>query len=142
MRHDEHQERIEGTARYLERRLGFFYASDGSSALLTDPEERLGDDRYSDGWVRWFYAQLRHYETGAAIIRLLDQFEVKDVVNRIEAGLSPAQVLADHLGVGQEMAEGLLAEARAAYDPGEQLPAVAARLAAAAAREDWDGPGG
>ena len=142
VRHDEHQERIEGTARYLERRLGFFYASDGSSALLTDPEERLGDDRYSDGWVRWFYAQLRHYETGAVILRLLDLFEAEDVAERIEAGLSPAQVLADHLGVGQEMAEGLLAEARAAYDPGEQLPALATRLAAAAAREDWDGPGG
>ena len=140
--HDEGQERREGTPRYLERRLGFRYASDGSFQLVTDPEELLGGGRDSENGVKYYYAFFRFYETGAAIIRLLDQFEVKDVVNRIEAGLSPAQVLADHLGVGQEMAEGLLAEARAAYDPGEQLPALATRLAAAAAREDWDGPGG
>ena len=142
VKHDEGQERIEGTARYLERRLGFRLASDGSFQLVTEPEELLGDGRYSERGVRKHYSFSRFYETGAAIMRLLEQFEVEDVASRIEAGQSPAQVLADHLGVGQEMAEGLLAEARAAYDPAGELPALAARLAAAAAMEDWDGPGG
>ena len=142
VKHDEGQERIEGTPRYLERRLGFRFASDGSFQLVTDPEELLEDGRRPESWVREHYSFSRFYETGAAIMRLLEQLEVEDVVPRIEAGMSPAQVLADHLGVGPEMAEGLLAEARAAYDPDGDLPALAARLAAAAATEDWDGPGG
>ena len=141
--HDERQERIEGTAHYLGRRLGFRWESNGTLLLATDPKEllRVGHG-YHHTRVKQYYAFQRFYETGAAIIRLLEQLEVEDVVPRIEAGLSPAQVLADHLGVGEEMAEGLLAEARAVYDPAGKLPALATRLAAAAAKEDWDGPGG
>ncbi len=140
--HDEGQERIEGTPRYLERRLDFRLAEDGSFQLLTDPEELLADGRRSGEGVRRYFAFARFYETGAAIIRLLDLFEIGDYAPRIEAGMSPAQVLLDFLALTQDEVEQLLAEARAAYDPDNELPALAVRLAAAAAKEDWDGPGG
>ena len=142
--HDEGQERIEGTARYLERRLGLDYAEDGSFKLMTDPEELLRDAQRhgSDRGVRHYYAFLRFYETGAVILRLLDLFGIDDYVSQIEAGKSPAQVLHAYLGVSQAEVDGLVAEARAAYDPDNELPALAIRLAAAAAREDWDGPTG
>ena len=142
--HDEGQERIEGTARYLERRLGFDYAEDGSFKLRTDPEELLRDAQRhgSDQGVRYYYAFLRFYETGAVILRLLDLFGIDDYVSQIEAGKSPAQVLNAYLGVSRAEVDELVAEARAAYDPDNELPALAIRLAASAAREDWDGPGG
>ena len=140
--HDEGQERLEGTARYLERRLGFRYAEDGSFQLATDPQEFLGDGRLADERVRYYYAFRRFYETGAAIIRLLDLFEIEDYAPRIEAGRSPAQVLGEYLDLGQNEIDSLVGEARATYDPDGELPVLAARLAAAAAKEDWDGPGG
>ena len=142
--HDEGQERIEGTARYLERRLGFDYAEDGSFRLMTDPEELLRDARGydTDLGVRYYYAFLRFYETGAVILRLLDLFGIDDYVSQIEAGKSPAQVLNAYLGVSQAEVDELVAEARAAYDPDNDLPGLAIRLAEAAAKEDWDGPTG
>ena len=97
--HDEGQERLEGSARYLERRLGFDYAEDGSFRLMTNPEEVLRDARLygSEGGVRYYYGFLRFYETGAAIIRLLDLFGIDDYASQIEAGKSPAQVLTAYL---------------------------------------------
>ena len=142
--HDEGQERSEGTARYLERRLGFRAEEDGSSRLATDPERVLRNARLSGGddGVRSYYAFLRFYETGAAITRLLDLFGIDDYAPRIEAGMSPAQVLVDSLGIAQEEVDRLVDDARAAYDPEHELPALAVQLAAAAAEEDWEGPGG
>ena len=120
--HDEEQERSEGTARYLERRLGFLYEEDGSSRLATDPERVLRHARLSGGHdgVSSYYAFVRFYETGAAITRLLDLFGIDDYAPRIEAGMSPAQVLVDHFGITQEEVERLVDEARAAYDPENQ----------------------
>lgn len=139
--HDEHQEWNEGTARYLERGLGLGYESNGSSALVTDPRVLLRGSRHGHG-VRDYYAFSRHYDTGAVILHLLDQLGAENITLRIEAGASPAEVLADHLSVSPEDIEELLAQARTAYDPDGELPDLAVRLAAAAAKEDWDGPGG
>ena len=139
--HDEGQERSEGTALYLEGAL-LDALGDGaraSSALVTDPTALLRGHGHG---VREYYSFIRHYQTGLNILLLLDQLGAESVAPRIEAGMSPAEVLIDHLGVTAEDAERLAAEARAAYDPSNELPDLAIRLAAAAAQEDWDGPGG
>ena len=55
----------------------------------------------------------------------------------VEGGESPADILIEHLGVRQSELSRLVAEARAAYDPDNELRAAAERAAAAAAKEDW-----
>ncbi|MXX48450.1 MAG: hypothetical protein F4Z38_09155 [Chloroflexi bacterium] len=140
--HDEHQERVEGTARYLERQLDLGFAEDGSHLLRRELERVLADARLygADRGVRAYYAFSRHYETGAAIIRLLRLFGVSNFASQIEAGKSPARVLAEYLGITQVDVERLVGEARAIYDPDGELPALAVRLAATAGKEDWVGP--
>jgi len=64
---------------------------------------------------------------------LLDPLEV-DHVDRVEAGISPAQLLTDFLGVSREQVDHVVAEARAVYDPGNKVSDLADRLPATADR--------
>ena len=50
-------------------------------------------------------------------------------------GQSPSDVLIEHLGVTPTEAPQLVADARAAYDPDNELPAAAERAAATALTE-------
>ena len=144
--HDERQERFEGSARFLERQLGLSLAEDGSGRLRSEYEDLLAHvlahARHDGGdyGVREYFAFFRHYETGAAILRLLQLLGAADFVSKIEGGKSPAQVLIEYLRITDADVERLVAEARTVYDPVNELPALAVRLAAVAAEEDWAGP--
>ena len=134
---DNDQERGEGTARYLEHRLAGrdtrFDYHDGNyeEGLLDNPAAFLGGDES----IKLYYAFFRFYGTGAAILRALDLLGVTGVDRAVQEGKSPAEVLIEYLGVEQTDVMRLVADARAAYDPLNELPAVAVRLAAQAAGE-------
>ena len=119
----------EGTARYMEHRLG------GS-----DWQYRLHDGNYEGDLflspilpccltVKFYYSFARFYTTGAVILHLLDLLEVGGVHPAVESGRSPAEILIGHLGVTESDVERLLADARQAYDPEGTLAADAERAA-------------
>ena len=134
---DHDQERFEGSARYLEHRMAGddtrFRRHGGNykAGLVGDPDalsqRRLG--------IKEYYAFVRFYATGAAVLRALDLLGAAGADRSVEGGESPADVLIEHLGVSQPDMPGLIADARAAYDPDNELPAAAERAAAAAAKE-------
>ena len=134
---DHDQERFEGSARYLEHRMAGddtrFRRHGGNyeAGLVGDPDalsqRRLG--------IKEYYAFVRFYATGAAVLRALDLLGAAGADRSVEGGESPADVLIEHLGVRQPDIPGLIADARAAYDPDNELPAAAERAAAAAAKE-------
>ena len=132
---DNDQERIEGTARYLEQRLAEAdtrfrsYVPHYSTALYSDPFLPPGMS------VKMYYSFGRFYATGAAILRLLDLLEVTGVETAVEAGQSPVDVLIEHLGIREADVAHLVAEARQSYDPLNTLAAASERNAATAKQE-------
>ena len=129
------QERYEGTARYLEHVLGgdderFGYRLDNFAGDLLDG--------FTMGHVKDDYGFGRFYASGAAIMRVLDQLDVADVIARVEAGESPIMVLADHLGVGADDAAALVDEARVTYgDAALEMAAAEAETSAAGEPSFW-----
>ena len=136
--HDNHQERIEGTARYLEHRFA------GGDDRFSHHSGNYGADIQTDidavirtGEIKSHYSLYRFYGSGAAILRILELLGAEGFDQAIHDGKAPAELLIQHLGISRADVERLIADARAAYDPdGELLPA--ARRAAAAA--DREGP--
>ena len=134
---DNDQERFEGSARYPEHRLAgedtrfTYHGGNYDVDLLGDPEavREFGES------VKGYYGFGRFYATGAAILRVLDLLEAAGVAEAVTEGQSPAEVLIEHLGVTPAEAPQLVADARAAYDPRNELPAAAERAAAIAAAE-------
>ncbi len=135
VRLDESQEAIEGTARFIEHRLGraddTFTYHDGNIAgeLRTDPTAGPVKDHY--GFGRW-------YATGAAVLHLAELAGADDVAGRVEEGMSPSEVLGRVLGLdaaSEATIAGLVAEARLATDPDDELPELAAEAARTAAAE-------
>ncbi|MEM9561336.1 MAG: hypothetical protein AAGA93_01880 [Actinomycetota bacterium] len=135
VRLDESQEALEGTARFLEHRLGrtddAYTYHDGNFAaeLRTDPTTGPVKEHY--GFGRW-------YATGAAVVHLAESAGADDVAARVEDGASPAEVLRQALGLDgapdATIAE-LVADARLAYDPDGELPDLAVEAAATAEDE-------
>ena len=136
--HDNHQERIEGTARYLEHRFA------GGDDRFSHHSGNYGADIQTDidavirtGEIKSHYSLYRFYGSGAAILRILELMRIEGFDRAIHDGKAPAELLIQHLGISRADVDRLIADARAAYDPdGELLPA--ARRAAAAA--DREGP--
>ena len=134
---DNGQERSEGTARYVEHRMAgrdtrfTYHGGNYEDELVENSDALLGSGQP----IKDHYAFGRFYATGAAILRALDLLGASGVVRAVEGGKSPADVLIEHLGVTQADVPWLVSDARAAYDPGNELPAAAARAAAAAAGE-------
>ena len=134
--HDNHQERIEGTARYLEHRFA------GDDARFSHHAGNYGNDLETDidaimrtGEVKSYYSFLRLYDSGAAILRILELLGVEGFDQAIHDGKAPAELLIQHLGISRADVERLIADARAAYDPAGELLPAARRAAAAATRE-------
>lgn len=134
------QEQIEGTAKYVEHRmgslLGFEYtnlntfASTNFMAMPEMPESR----------IRSHAAFGRFYGTGAAICRLLDNFAVKDWKTQVTNGLSPYEVLRDRFALNESDLKALLASAKEAYGF-SCIQGRAEKAAARAAEEStniWD----
>ena len=134
---DNDQERFEGIARYLEHRLAggdtriAYHGGNYDIDLLGDPDAvwEFGET------VKGYYGFGRFYGTGAAILRVLDLLGAVGVAEAVTEGQSPADLLIEHLGVTSAEAPQLVADARAAYDPDNELPAAAERAAAIAATE-------
>lgn len=108
------QEQIEGTARYVEHRigslLGFQYVNlqtfTNPDALMAMPERGIRSHAAFD----------RFYGTGAALCRLLDVFAVSGWKARVARGLSPYQVLRDRLAPAAAQRGALLSLAKSRYE--------------------------
>jgi len=132
VRIDDYQESIEGTARYLEHRIGG-----------EDKDYRYNSDNYDQDIplnvglteVKEYYGFARWYASGAAILRLNELMRVDNFTTRVENGETPAAILADELGVTASDADKLVIEARQAYDPDNELPGKAKKAAKKAAQE-------
>ncbi len=143
---DNSQERFEGTARYIEHRVAGT-DEDFSNYNETDYSVELASDPSATGGVKDHYGFGRFYATGASILGLLDALGADDVDDEIEGGLSPAETLIEFLGVSEEDADDLVADAKSSYDPLGELEDAAAKAAKAAEDEppvfgDEDFPGG
>ena len=134
--HDNHQERIEGTARYLEHRFA------GDDHRFDHHAGNYGDDFQTDidaimrtGDIKSHYSLYRFYGSGAAILRILELLGVEEFDKAIQDGKTPSELLIQHLGISRADVGRLIADARKSYDPGGELLPAARRGAAAAAKE-------
>ena len=129
------QEQIEGTARYMEHQIGSLlgfkwknlenFASEDS--LMPMPESR----------IRSHAAFHRFYGTGAAQCRLLDEFQVEGWKNRIIGGLSPYEILRDHLALDDSQLTALFSLAEDTFGFSD-IQNRAEKAAARAAEESTD----
>lgn len=134
--HDNHQERIEGTARYLEHRFA------GGDDRFSHHAGNYGSDFQTDidaimrtGQIKSHYSLYRFYGSGAAIVRMLELMGVEEFDQAIHDGKAPAELLIEHLGFSRADLDRLIADARRSYDPADELLPAAKRAAAAAANE-------
>lgn len=130
---DDSQEASEGTARWIEHAT----APAGSRAayVADNVEGDLRVDLTSIDEVKEHFAFGRFYASGAAVVELLDRLDVADFAERIQAGEAPATVLTDVVGVAPNDVDELVADARAAYDPLDELTEQATAAATAAEGE-------
>ena len=134
--HDNHQERVEGTARYLEHR----FASDDTR--FSYHADNYGADFQTDidaimrtGQIKSHYALYRFYGSGAAILRILELMGVEEFDQAIHDGKTPSELLIEYLGISRADVDRLIADARKSYDPADELLPAAKRAAEAAAKE-------
>ena len=134
--HDNHQERVEGTARYLEHRFASddtrfsYHAGNYGADFQTDIDAVM-----RTGQIKSHYALYRSYGSGAAILRILELQGVEGFDQAIQDGKTPSELLIQHLGVSRADVELLIVDARKSYDPADELLPAARRAAAAAAEE-------
>ena len=144
---DEHQERIEGSAQYIEHRIGDAIGNIRNSANHADElvyhDAGVEDPAVFGDGIKSFFGFDRFYSSGATLLALLDRLEPSgtDVAERLGKGDSPAQLLARHVGSPDDV-DALVAAARAEHDPDGRFGPAAAILSALAAGEKTDGFGG
>ncbi|MEM7143213.1 MAG: hypothetical protein AAF548_19485 [Actinomycetota bacterium] len=130
---DQGQERLEGTARYVEHR----FAADDTAYTYHDANyDRELDLGLTDG-TKDHFGFGRFYGTGAAVLRLATLVGVDgdSLTDRIEAGEAPAEVLVDVLGITESDSAAIVAEAGRTYDTDGALMAEAEAAAARAVDE-------
>ena len=129
--HDEEQERSEGSARWIEHRvgepIGFLYTSNNHTQDLHSYNQRLSDPRVLFGTIKDFFSLNRFYSTGATLLWLLDRLDVPDVTQQLKDGKTPAVLLEEHLAPLSDLDE-LVADALADHDPENRLGATSATL--------------
>ena len=142
--HDEEQERSEGSARWIEHRIGeeigFVYTSNNHTQDLNRYDQRLSDPEALAGGIKDFFSLNRFYSTGATLLWLLERLGVSDATRQLKDGKTPAVLLAEHLAPLGELDE-LVAGALADHDPENRLGAIAATLAELALGEPSIGDG-
>lgn len=127
---DEDQERFEGTARYVQSRIG---KAIGSSYTDENYVAELAPGTYVG--VKEHFGFSRFYSTGASVMGLLDALAVDDVRQRIQDGMSPMGVLTAAIPVEEVTWDNLIVEARAEQDPDAELPAIAREASETAVNE-------
>ncbi len=144
---DEQQERMEGSARWIEHRIGDeignLYTSANHPSELDLVDRNLDDPMSVLGGVKSFFGFGRFYSSGATQLALLDRLEVLavEVSNRLGEGDTPAQLLARRIEPLDDV-EALVAAARTEHDPDGQLGRAASALAELAATEEAPNFGG
>ncbi|MCT8997641.1 hypothetical protein [Chelativorans intermedius] len=90
---DDHQERIEGTARYLE---AFLVGDMGATYNLNNLHQDLEVELAEIG-IKEYFGFGRFYSSGAMVIHLLDRLGARGHKEAIAAGKSPMDALRDEL---------------------------------------------
>ena len=131
--HDEEQERIEGSARFMEHRIGETIGAVHATStnhprdleqftrILTTAPELLDDA------IKMSFSLLRFYHSGATLLVLLERLGASDVAGQLQDGRTPARLLERHVAPLGDLDE-LVAGARADHDPDDRLAAAAAAL--------------
>ena len=138
---DGRQERIEGSARYVEHRIGDaignIYTSTNHTIELVQNDASLDRPSTLEGGIKSFFGFSRFYSSGATILALLDRLDPRGikVAERLQDGDTPAQVLKQHLEPLGDI-DHLVTAARAEHDPNIQLGPAAATLARLATTEE------
>ncbi|MXZ68969.1 MAG: hypothetical protein F4Z17_08340 [Acidimicrobiia bacterium] len=137
---DEQQERMEGSARWIEHRMGDAigntYTSTNHTSELGYLDQSIDDPGAVLGNVKSFFGFGRFYSSGATVLALLERLGVAgaDVAGRLGDGGTPAQLLEQRIApLGDR--DDLVAAAWAEHDPDGRLGAAAAALAERAAGE-------
>ena len=144
---DEQQERMEGSARWIEHgigdAIGNLYTSSNHTSELDVLDRNLEDPMSVLGGVKSFFGFGRFYSSGATQLALLDRLDVSviEVSERLRDGDTPAQLLAQRVEPLDDI-EALLVAARTEHDPQGQLGRAATTLAALAAGEEAPSFGG
>ena len=144
---DENQERIEGSARYIEHRIGDaignIYHSTNHTGELVHYDGSVEDPAVLAGGIKSFFGFGRFYSSGATLLALLDRLEPSgiDAAERLREGDAPARLLAQHVGPLGDI-DAVVAAARAEHDPDGRFGPAAAILAELAAGEKTAGFGG
>lgn len=137
---DEEQERMEGSARWIEHRMG---DAIGNTYTSTNHTSELGylDDSIDNtaavlGSVKSFFGFGRYYSSGASVLALLERLDVSsvDIAAWLRDGETPARLLQQRIAPLGGM-DDLVAAARAEHDPDGRLAAAASVLAEVAAGE-------
>ena len=142
--HDEEQERLEGSAQWIEHRIGesigYLYTSNNHTQFLHSYDQRLSHPEALFGGIKDFFSLKRFYSTGATLLWLLDRLGVSDVTRQLKDGKTPAVLLEEHLAPLGDLDE-LVAGALADHDPEDRLGEFSATLAALTLDEPSIGDG-
>ncbi len=130
--HDEEQERIEGSARFVEHLIGeeighAYYTSTGHTGELDDYDRNLAAPELQNYGIKIFFSFYRFYSSGATLLVLLERLGASDVDQQLQDGRAPARLLERHVTPLGDLDE-LVADARAEHDPDDRLAAAAATL--------------
>ncbi len=138
---DEQQERIEGSARYLEHligdTLGSTYASANHAGELMFYDDLDADAAAQLDGITSFFGFGRFYSSGATLLALAQRLgtPIDDIATRLSDRTTPAQMLEQLVEPVGEIGDALDA-AWAEHDPARRLRETAAVLAERALQED------
>ncbi len=143
--HDEETERSEGSARFIEHRIGdsignVYSTSTNHTGELEQYDQNLAAPELQHTGVKSFFSFLRFYSSGATLLVLLERLGVSNVAQQIEDGRTPAGLLERYVAPLGDLDE-LVATARADHDPDGRLAATAATLFKLAIAEPATGLG-
>ena len=109
------QEQIEGTAKYVEHRMGSLLGFGHTNLNTFANADIMAMPEMPESGIRVHSAFGRFYGTGAALCHLIEDFAVKDWKNQVANGLSPYEVLRDTFALSESDMKALLASAKEAY---------------------------
>ncbi len=132
VRLDGHQERYEGTARWIEHAIDIETSRPTAESYAANV---FGRSISPDDGVKEHFGFGRWYASGAAVVELARSLGHDDIANRIEQGAEPAELVADAVGFDAANSEALVEAARTTLDPDGAIAALAQELADTAPNE-------
>ena len=128
--HDLYQEQHEGTAKYIEHRLGSL--TENNNINLTSFYQKYNE--IADDKIRDQLAFMRFYFSGSMISKVLDMKGVKNWHTQVENGKSPYEILTSATSISEADKLNYLAQAKSDYSY-DTLKQRAEKLAETAAKE-------